>query len=77
MNPLNRLVVRTLPLVPKVVVRRIASRYVAGETLDEALALVRNLNAEGCMATLDVLGEDVTRHDETEQTVLAYERALA
>ena len=38
-NPLNRLVVRTLPLVPKAVVRRIASRYVAGETLDEALAL--------------------------------------
>ena len=77
MNPLNRLVVRTLPLVPKAVVRRIASRYVAGETLDEALALVRSLNAEGCMATLDVLGEDVTREDETEATVVAYEQALA
>ena len=77
MNPLNRLVVRTLPLVPRSLVRRIASRYVAGETLDEALALVRSLNAEGCMATLDVLGEDVTREDETEATVVAYERALA
>jgi proline dehydrogenase len=76
-NPLNRLVVKTLPLVPKAVVRRIASRYVAGETLEEALALVRGLNAEGCMATLDVLGEDVTREDETEATVVAYERALA
>jgi proline dehydrogenase len=74
---LNRLVVRTLPLVPKALVRRIASRYVAGETLEEALALVRSLNAEGCMATLDVLGEDVTRPDETEATVVAYERALA
>ena len=31
---LNRLIVRTLPLVPKFVVRRIASRYVAGETLE-------------------------------------------
>ena len=29
------------------------------------------------MATLDVLGEDVTREDETEATVVAYERALA
>jgi proline dehydrogenase len=76
-NPLNRLVVRTLPLVPKAVVRRIASRYVAGETLEEALALVRSLNAEGCKATLDVLGEDVTRPDETEATVIEYERALA
>ncbi len=77
MNPLNRLVVQTLPLVPRSLVRRIASRYVAGETLEEALALVRSLNAEGCMATLDVLGEDVTREDETEATVIAYERALA
>jgi proline dehydrogenase len=76
-NPLSRLVVRTLPLVPKSIVRRIASRYVAGETLEEALALVRSLNAEGCNATLDVLGEDLTRPDETEATVIAYERALA
>ena len=77
MNPLNRLVVRTLPLVPKSVVRRIASRYVAGESLDEALSAVRALNAEGCMATLDVLGEDITRLDETEPTVVAYRNALA
>ena len=76
MNPFNRAVVAALPLVPKGVVRRIASRYVAGETLDEALSTVAKLNAEGCMATLDVLGEDVTRREETEQTVEAYARAL-
>jgi len=73
---LNQLIVRTLPLVPKPVVRRIASRYVAGETLEDALRCVARLNAEGCMATLDVLGEDVTRREETEQTVLDYQRAL-
>ena len=77
MKALNRLIVQTLPLVPKGVVRRIASRYVAGETLDEALRLVGHLNDEGCMATLDVLGEDVTRREETEQTVADYQRALA
>jgi len=76
-NPLNRLVVGTLPFVPKSLVRTIAARYVAGETLDDALATVRSLNAEGCMATLDVLGEDITRLDETDPTVLAYQRALA
>jgi len=76
MNPVNRAIVATLPLVPKAIVRRIASRYVAGETLDEALSTVAKLNAEGCMATLDVLGEDVTRREETEQTVEAYARAL-
>ncbi|HEX4439160.1 MAG TPA: proline dehydrogenase family protein [Thermoanaerobaculia bacterium] len=76
MNPLNRLVVASMPLVPKSIVRRIASRYVAGETLEEALSMVAHLNAEGCMATLDVLGEDITRLDETEPTVVAYARAL-
>ena len=76
MRALNALIVRTLPLVPKPIVRTIASRYVAGESLEEALATVRDLNREGCMATLDVLGEDITRREETEQTVLEYRRAL-
>ena len=77
MKALNRFLVQTLPLVPRAVVRRIASRYVAGETLDDALRLVRHLNAEGCLATLDVLGEDVTRREETEQAVADYQRALS
>ena len=76
MKALNSLIVRTLPLVPKRLVRVFSSRYVAGETLAEALAVVRQLNAEGCMATLDVLGEDFTRSEETEETVFEYSRAL-
>jgi len=76
MKVLNNLIVRTLPLVPRAVVRRVASRYVAGETLEHALRCVRGLNGEGCMATLDVLGEDVTRREESEQTVTEYLRAL-
>jgi proline dehydrogenase len=57
-------------------VRRVASRYVAGETLGDAVETVRRLNAEGCLATLDVLGEDVVRFSETEETVAEYRRAL-
>jgi proline dehydrogenase len=76
MNPLNALLARTLPLVPRGVVRRVASRYVAGETLGDAVETVRRLNAEGCLATLDVLGEDVVRFSETEETVAEYRRAL-
>jgi proline dehydrogenase len=76
MNPLARLVVAALPLVPRTVIRRIASRYVAGETLDQALETVAYLNAQGCMATLDVLGEDVGREEEAERTVSEYRRAL-
>jgi proline dehydrogenase len=73
---LNTLIARTLPLVPTPLIRRFASRYVAGETLSQALEVVRGLNAEGCMATLDVLGEDITDLSETEDTVAEYQEAL-
>jgi proline dehydrogenase len=76
MKAFNELVARTLPFVPRGLVRVFSARYVAGETLAEALAVVRRLNSEGCMATLDVLGEDVTRLEETEETVEEYRRAL-
>jgi proline dehydrogenase len=76
MNPLNAILARTLPFVPRGIVRRVASRYVAGETLADAVETVRRLNAEGCLATLDVLGEDVVRFSETEETVAEYLRAL-
>lgn len=76
MKALNALIVRSMPLVPKAIVRRIASRYVAGETLEQACNTVRSLNAEACLATLDVLGEDITDLSETEPTIAAYLAAL-
>ena len=47
-------------LVPKSIVGRVASRYVAGDTLEDALATIADLNREGAMATMDLLGEEVT-----------------
>jgi len=44
--------------------RRFASRFVAGETLDTAVAAVRELNGRGISASLDVLGESVTAVEE-------------
>ena len=46
------------------VAKRFASRFVAGETVDEAIEAVRGLNARGITATLDLLGESV--HNEAE-----------
>lgn len=48
--------------------KKFASRFVAGETLDEALAVVRELNAKGITASLDLLGESVTNEREARQT---------
>jgi proline dehydrogenase len=41
----------------------LARRFVAGETIDTAIAAVRELNAAGMTATLDFLGEDVLERD--------------
>jgi proline dehydrogenase len=72
----DRLLAASLPAIPTPIVRRVASRYVAGETLEEALAVVERLNGEGASATLDVLGEDAARREETESFVTEYLRAL-
>jgi proline dehydrogenase len=53
----NRIIADSVPAIPRPVVRRIAGRYMAGEKLDEAVATIRELNREGCVATADVLGE--------------------
>ena len=76
MRAFNQLVVRTLPFVPRGLVRVFSARYVAGESLSDAISVVRRLNAEGCMADLDERGKDVTRLEETEETVVEYVRAL-
>jgi proline dehydrogenase len=76
MSVFNRLLVTTLPLVPKAIVGRVAARYVAGATLDEALQAIRDLNAQGAMATLDVLGEEVQERDKATAFVDEYVRAL-
>lgn len=44
--------------------RRFASRFVAGETLDTAVAAVKDLNARGITASLDLLGESVHNAEE-------------
>jgi proline dehydrogenase len=64
MHLLNKMVVATLPLVPRPMVRFFAGRYIAGETLLDAVRTVRQLNSEGVCATLDVLGEEVTSREE-------------
>ena len=60
MSLFDHLIVTTLPLVPRFIVGRVASRYVVGETLEDALETIRQLNDEGAMATVDLLGEEVT-----------------
>jgi proline dehydrogenase len=58
--------------VPKPVVQLFSSRYIAGSTLPDAVGAVRRLNAEGMLATIDVLGEEITHADEARAIARAY-----
>ena len=72
----DRALVRLLPAVPKPVVRRISERYIAGEELADAVRVVRRLNAEGKLETVDVLGEEIANADEARAIADAYRDAL-
>ena len=50
----------------------LAKRFIAGETVAQAMDAVAGLNAQGIAATLDFLGEDVTSRAEAERTRDAY-----
>lgn len=76
MSVFNRLLVTTLPLVPKPIVGRVAARYVAGSSLDDAVRVVRELNGTGAMATLDVLGEEVKEREKAVAAVDEYIRVF-
>src|SRR5690606_323241 len=52
--------------------RGFARRFVAGETIDEALEVVRSVNAMGATASLDILGESVHEEHEAQATVEQY-----
>ena len=70
---LDRAIVRVLPAVPRPVVKRLSQRYIAGPTLEDAVAVVKQLNDAGKMATIDVLGEEITRREEATALLAEYE----
>lgn len=56
--------------------KKFASRFVAGETIDDAVRAVRELNSQGITATMDLLGESVERAEEAAAVADEYLRLL-
>ena len=73
---LHRLIVAPLPYVPQSVVWQLSRRYVAGTDLASACDTVVSLNALGCSATIDVLGENSTTRQEVDTARDLYLAAL-
>jgi len=57
---LNQLIIRTLPLLPKSFVHIFAKKYIAGDSIDDAVDVARKIQSLNGTTTIDVLGEFVT-----------------
>jgi proline dehydrogenase len=57
--------------------KNLTTRFIAGETTDEAVSAIRDVNARGCTASFDHLNESVSSVAETEAEVLEYLNVLA
>jgi len=56
--------------------RKLASRFVAGETVDEAITTLRDLNGSNLSASLDLLGESVLHAEEAQRACKTYLEVL-
>jgi proline dehydrogenase len=76
MRLMDRAIAGFLAYLPKGLVGRVARRYIAGETVQDAIRVAQSLNAGGFRATMDILGEDVHRLDQARGAALTYRTLL-
>jgi proline dehydrogenase len=73
---LSRLIAGSLPWIPRPIVYRVARRYVAGVSMNDALATARTLAAQGLRSTTALLGEHLDDPAQVEATVVEYVHLL-
>jgi proline dehydrogenase len=73
MKLLDRFVSLTLPAVPKPIVGYFSRRYIAGDRMDDAFRVVRELASEGALSTLDILGEFISSIEESDANRQSYD----
>lgn len=64
MSLINQAIVKTVTLMPKSVVGIFSRKYIAGDTLEDGIRTVKQLNSKGIYATIDVLGESIQTPEE-------------
>ncbi|MCY1633049.1 proline dehydrogenase family protein [Marinifilum sp. D737] len=68
----NKLIAATLPYMPKKLVWIFSKRYIAGETIADAVRESKKLNDQGIKVTVDLLGEFIKNLDEANENKEAY-----
>ncbi len=65
MSFINNAIVGVTEILPKSVVRQFSKKYIAGESLEQAVSLVKKFNQSGIVTTIDVLGEAIKTEKES------------
>lgn len=68
----NKLIAATLPYMPKKLVWLFSKRYIAGETIADAVKESKKLNDQGIKVTVDLLGEFIKNLDQATENKEAY-----
>jgi len=68
----NKLIASILPYMPQKLVWVFSKKYIAGKTLDSAIAISKELNDKGAMVTIDLLGEFITKLTEAKDNKEEY-----
>lgn len=68
----NKFIASLLPYMPKKLIWIFSRSYIAGETIEDALRVSKDLNGKGIKVTLDVLGEFIKNLDEAEANKKEY-----
>lgn len=76
MSFINELIVSFVQLLPKAIVKRFSDRYIAGDSLADAVRVVQDLNKKGILATIDVLGEAINSKEEASASKQACSEVL-
>ena len=76
MGIVDKAIANSVPVIPRPIVKKISSRYIAGDTLQEAVSTISDLNKEGCVATIDLLGESTESKADAASKLKDYKKVL-
>jgi proline dehydrogenase len=69
---INKLIAGMLPHMPKKLVWIFSKRYIAGETIEDAIRVSKELNSQGIKVTIDLLGEFITDLKQAQENLETY-----
>lgn len=68
----NTIITWMIPFMPKKLIWIFSKKYIAGETIDDAIKVSRELNSGGIKVTIDLLGEFITNLQQAAENKTAY-----